>query len=194
MTRIFHTKVERGWPLLATDITDLTFFPIGSILMMDGNWQDGRGGWYICDGRATPYGNTPDLRDKFIKGTGSLAKTGGSNSLTAAMLPGHTHTVYTDATKDTARTANKSLAADSPCFQMDYRRIYTNNINGIITGTSQFTGGTDSGTSQDICATFHIDATHEHTGSANDDNSSTTDSNTNNLPMYYSVIYIKKCV
>ncbi|MDR2428662.1 MAG: hypothetical protein LBD62_02530 [Candidatus Margulisbacteria bacterium] len=109
MTRVLYTEVKSGERLVATDITDLTFFPTGAILMMDGDWTDGRGGWYICDGRDTPYGQTPDLRDKFIKGTGSAPKTGGSNALTADMLPKHTHSVYTDNTKNADRTTNKTL-------------------------------------------------------------------------------------
>jgi hypothetical protein len=81
--------------MLASDILDLTFFPVGSILMRDGGWTDGRGGWYICDGRATPYGNTPNLKDKFIRGGTTNGTTGGADSnsvtLTANNLPTHSH-------------------------------------------------------------------------------------------------------
>jgi hypothetical protein len=81
--------------MLASDILDLTFFPVGSILMMDGSWTDGRGGWYICDGRATPHGNTPNLKDKFIRGGTASGTTGGADSnsvtLTADNLPSHNH-------------------------------------------------------------------------------------------------------
>jgi hypothetical protein len=67
------------------------------IMLMDGSWQDGRGGWYICDGHSTPYGNTPDLRDKFIRGGTSAGSTGGTNSqsitLSTANLPSHSHAV-----------------------------------------------------------------------------------------------------
>ncbi|MDR1324110.1 MAG: hypothetical protein LBK68_06725 [Candidatus Margulisbacteria bacterium] len=95
MTRIFQTKVESGERLVATDITDLTFFPIGMILMMDGSWTDGRGGWYICDGRDTPHGKTPDLTDRFIRGGGSSAggTGGGSAFLSEANLPSHNHSL-----------------------------------------------------------------------------------------------------
>jgi hypothetical protein len=84
--------------MLASDILDLTFFPVGSILMMDGSWTDGRGGWYICDGRNTPHGQTPDLKDIFIRGGTSSGTTGGSNaslsiSLDASNLPSHKHNI-----------------------------------------------------------------------------------------------------
>ncbi|MDR1453381.1 MAG: hypothetical protein LBJ25_05350, partial [Candidatus Margulisbacteria bacterium] len=94
--------IARGQPMLASDILDLTFFPVGAILMMDGGWTDGRGGWYICDGKekTLPNGSrqrTPDLKDKFIRGGSSAGGVGGSDSvsanitLTAENLPGHGH-------------------------------------------------------------------------------------------------------
>jgi microcystin-dependent protein len=97
MTRALYAAVKSGERLVATDITDLTFFPVGSILMMDSGWTDGRGGWYICDGRNTPHGKTPDLKDKFIRGGTSSGAIGGSDTgsakvaLTAENLPAHSH-------------------------------------------------------------------------------------------------------
>lgn len=54
-------------------------------------------GWYLCDGT----NGTPDLRDRFIVGSGniySIDDTGGSNSvaLTVSQLPSHSHSA-TDA-------------------------------------------------------------------------------------------------
>jgi hypothetical protein len=108
MTRTLQTKVESGAPLVATDITDLTFFPVGSILMMDGSWTDGRGGWYICDGRNTPHGKTPNLLDRFICGGTSSGTLGGSNdaqsiTLSASNLPSHKHGI-----KDTTHNHDQS--------------------------------------------------------------------------------------
>jgi hypothetical protein len=87
--------IAKGERMLASDITDLTFFPVGSILMMDGNWTDGRGGWYICDGRSTPYGATPNLTDKFLRGGATAGGTGGSDKMTLqkSHLPPHSHVV-----------------------------------------------------------------------------------------------------
>ncbi|MDR1453328.1 MAG: hypothetical protein LBJ25_05085 [Candidatus Margulisbacteria bacterium] len=82
--------IEKGMPLLAQDMLDLTFFPVGAILMMDGSWTNGRGGWYICDGQ----NGTPDLRDKFLKGNGSETVAGANwLSLTASNLPAHSHSL-----------------------------------------------------------------------------------------------------
>jgi hypothetical protein len=94
MTRILHTEVKSGERLVATDITDLTFFPRGLILMMDGSWTDGRGGWYICDGRDTPHGKTPNLTNIFIRGGTTNGGTGGgSATLNEANLPSHNHSL-----------------------------------------------------------------------------------------------------
>jgi hypothetical protein len=80
--------------MLASDILDMVFFPIGMILMMDGSWTDGRGGWYICDGRDTPHGKTPNLADRFIRGGSSAGGTGGGSAfLSEANLPSHNHSL-----------------------------------------------------------------------------------------------------
>jgi hypothetical protein len=203
MTRIFQTKVESGERLVATDITDLTFFPVGSILMMDGGWTDGRGGWYICDGRekTLPDGSkvkTPDLQDKFIKGKGSLANAGGSNALTSAMLPKHTHGL----------SGNTTSAGDHK------HGLYVGNFyppSNNLTGGNQYfylsegVTGTDwtahkfSNIQPSTVVSHSIQSAGAHVHSlsgttAQNDNSVTTDSNTSNMPVYYSVIYIKKCV
>jgi hypothetical protein len=199
---MLSAKVESGERLVATDITDLTFFPIGSILMMDGSWTDGRGGWYICDGepRIVPNPNgdgniqikPPDLRDRFIKGTGSSPNTGGSNALTADMLPKHTHSIYTDKTKKSDRTVDKSLTGSFPGL---YRIVSTGSYSGIVTDTNTSGGNADGWADRQPLHKINIDTTHEHTGNANADNSVTDGAtNTSNMPAYYSLIYIRKCV
>ena len=50
-------------------------------------------GWHVCDGTD----NTPNLIDKFIKGSGtiSLGETGGNSEITLTVenLPEHTHSL-----------------------------------------------------------------------------------------------------
>jgi hypothetical protein len=91
--------VARGNRILISDIINLTFFPIGIILPMDGSWEDGRGGWYICDGqeKTLPNGSkrrTPNLINKFVCG-GTAGKTGGTDSVTLSVsnIPSHPHNV-----------------------------------------------------------------------------------------------------
>jgi microcystin-dependent protein len=167
MTRIFQTKVEAGQRMVATDITDLTFFPAGAILMMDGSWQDGRGGWYICDGRSTPYGHTPDLRDKFIKGQGSKVATGdGQMTLETKHLPAHKHSITDPGHAHTTKGNS---------------RVQVGNDNGVSYG--QNWGDNDCGnTSENV------------TGITETNNSAGGGQAFDVLPSYYSVIYIKKMV
>jgi hypothetical protein len=163
--------------------------PVGTILMFDGtDWQDNVTlvGWYKCDGA----NGTPDLRDKFIKGTGSLPSTGGSNALTAAMLPKHTHTIYTSATKNTARTADKSLTGSFPSM---YRLVTSDSHSQIVSISETSAGDADGWEGRQPMHKALIDATHNHTGGANNDNSSVGDSNASNMPLYYALIYIRRC-
>jgi hypothetical protein len=171
--------IARGEPLLASDMLDLTFFPIGTILMYDGtNWSNGRGGWYICDGA----NGTPDLRDKFIKGTGSLFNTGGSNTLTAAMLPKHIHSI--------SGTVSGG-GAHGHIIRTGYGKDDMN-----FGGNGTYIQDSDTGDGPHLkSGVITGDGEHSHTISATiaNDNSVTTDSNTSNMPLYYSLIYIRKC-
>jgi len=186
MTRILYHKVAQGERLLASDMLDLTFFPIGTILMYDGsNWTDGRGGWYICNASNKALGRTPDLSDKFIKGNGTTAKEGGSTALTSEKLPKHTHGVTINATTN--------LNGSFPAI---HTQSYTGeqNTSGIARSSNvSLVSAANGGQSPYGGVQFSIYADHNHTGSASNDNSSTSDSNTSNMPSYYSVIYIRKC-
>jgi hypothetical protein len=92
MTRILQTKVETGARLVAKDITNLTFFPVGSILMFSyAAWQSAdaefKAQWRICDGSA----GTVNLVNRFPRGTNSsTGQTGGTD---IAQVPYHTHGV-----------------------------------------------------------------------------------------------------
>lgn len=66
--------------------------PCGSIIMWGGNISQIPTGWYLCDGT----NNTPDLRDKFIRGSSGTSDhltSGGADqvTLTVNQLPAHTH-------------------------------------------------------------------------------------------------------
>ena len=71
-------------------LSDSSLFVTGMIMMYNGS--SAPSGWAICNGS----NGTPDLRDRFIVGTGSsysLGNTGGANSvtLTVNQIPSHTH-------------------------------------------------------------------------------------------------------
>jgi hypothetical protein len=80
----------------ASDMTDLVFFPVGTILLYcppKGTvWKNDKTlpGWYLCDGTH----GTPDLRNKFIRGATAAGAVGGQNDIIidADYLPAHKHT------------------------------------------------------------------------------------------------------
>jgi hypothetical protein len=190
--------IEKGAPLLASDMLDLTFFPIGTILMYDGtNWVNGRGGWYICDGQ----NGTPDLRDRFIKCRGSAPDIDGSNALTSAMLPQHTHGLSGGNAASGGSHGHefyggirRSHIYTDPAGQDKY--ILWNRWYADV----DFTGASAHGDSEilvKLTATHAVQqgGAHTHSLSGSTDNNSGlagAAANYNNMPSYYSVIYIKK--
>ena len=77
---------------IKTNITALQdAMPIGSIIMFNGKAEEIPSGWAICDGT----NGTPNLIDKFIKGSNIAGSTGGASQVTlsVAQLPPHRHKV-----------------------------------------------------------------------------------------------------
>ena len=61
---------------------------VGSIMMWSGAIADIPTGWQLCDGS----GNSPDLRDRFVVGSGSTYPVGSTGGSADSALPSHTHT------------------------------------------------------------------------------------------------------
>lgn len=77
---------------IKTNITALQdAMPIGSIIMFNGKAEEIPSGWAICDGT----NGTPNLINKFIKGSNIAGSTGGASQVTlsVAQLPPHKHKV-----------------------------------------------------------------------------------------------------
>lgn len=92
---------------------ELFLVPSGFIGMWSGSKIPD--GWYLCDGT----NGTPDLRDRFIVGSGniySIDDTGGSDSvaLTVSQLPSHSHSM-TDAGKH-SHTLNSISTLDGSYY------------------------------------------------------------------------------
>lgn len=77
---------------IKTNITALQdAMPVGSIIMFNGKAEEIPSGWAICNGE----NGTPNLMDKFIKGSNIAGSTGGASQVTlsVAQLPPHRHKV-----------------------------------------------------------------------------------------------------
>lgn len=157
--------------------------PVGGICMYDGLIADLTDNWKVCDGT----NGTPDLRDKFIVGSGTtyaLGATGGSKDL---IVPSHTHT---------ASFTGSALAAhghtvNDPTHSHTWG---TNNQTQNAVGTGNLGGGATGGAQTSAASTgISINSASAGTPSGTVTVNSTGSSATNaNLPPYYALIYIKR--
>jgi hypothetical protein len=90
--------IKTGERLVATDITDLTFFPKGTILTFSSEaWSatsaEFKKVWKVCDGQ----NGTPNLIDRFLRGGAASDFTTGGGADSVALvkenLPKHGHTI-----------------------------------------------------------------------------------------------------
>jgi hypothetical protein len=175
MTRILQTKVETGARLVAKDITNLTFFPVGSILLFSyAAWQSAdaefKTQWHICDGT----GGTVNLVDRFPRGTNSTTgQTGGTD---VAQLPKHDHTFTgkqaTGSLDRTASVAGIPIGAANGVFSGS----------GIYPTTGIARGNTTANAAQNIKFAMTPEGSVNETGSGSADN----------RPAFTSVIFIQK--
>lgn len=135
-------------------------FKTGMILLWSGSIETIPAGWALCNGTA----GTPDLRDRFIVGSGGaygVGSTGGTTThshtisvagtaLDVSQIPPHTHTIWRG--KAVTNTSTSGIGGDNMSFD----------------GTSSSTG---SG------------ATHTHGASSNV---------VDNRPPYFALAYIRK--
>lgn len=100
MKAVDAPMVRKSFPKLI--LTKETYKPLTLIRVYAGLTADIPAGWQLADGT----NSTPNLKDKFVVGSGNLyglGSSGGSTTITANNLPTHTHP-YND--KDTTYTAN----------------------------------------------------------------------------------------
>ena len=168
-----RTQLELGTAAQA-NVGDLAL-PRGIITMWSGSNASIPAGWALCNGS----NGTPDLRNRFIVGSGSSYVTGnkggansvtptgsininglsvGATTLSAAQMPSHNHT---------------SISHDAGATGW-HNSMYRNSSGRTGTGVSTSTGGNGS-------------HSHSMSGSA-----SFTGATTENRPLYYAIAYIMK--
>lgn len=183
--------IAKGQQMLASDILSLNFLPIGTILMYDGiGWMDNTTipGWYKCDGD----NNTPNLINKFIRGALSAGDTGGADNvkLTTNYLPQHSHP-NTVENGTLAVNANNNLTGT--LGTLDDREFVAT---GVFSHTSNTSGGDGNGKGCRVA----INVNHGHAlsgkisiSNANAGQPEGTITAVPTIPVYYTLIYIRKC-
>ncbi len=127
-------------------------FPVGTILMWYGTEANVPAGWAICDGRTLLGYLTPDLRGRFVLGSGAgsglTTRTAGQRggvetvTLTQTQIPSHNHTGTTNSDGLHNHTASSSTEGS---HQHEYEDAYFAEDNG--TGQNVF--GTSAGNDGD---------------------------------------------
>lgn len=72
---------------ISTAKTVRAAFPVGGIVMWSGSIATIPSGWFLCDGT----NGTPDLRDRFVIGSGLLYAVGATGGSKDAIVVSHTH-------------------------------------------------------------------------------------------------------
>lgn len=163
--------------------------PVGGIIMYSGLAADLTANWKICDGTA----GTPDLRDKFIVGSGSayaLAATGGSKD---AIVVSHSHTLSGNTSTE---SATHSHAVSDPGHSHtggEYGGV-NNFAPGGLGTQARFAGApgafsTDSATTGITLGTESATHTHALSGSTSTAGAAATNAN---LPPYYALAFIQR--
>ena len=117
--------------------------PVGGIIMWSGSSVPA--GWALCNGQTSNGVRTPDLRNRFIVGSGgnySIGQTGGSDSVTlnANQIPSHSHLYAGDDMVDRIGDSNYKAWDNVVSRPGNYDASSTGSGGGTIYRTSA-TGG-----------------------------------------------------
>jgi microcystin-dependent protein len=177
-------------PVTATQGTLNNPFPVGGIIMWSG--ASVPSGWFLCDGT----NGTPNLRDRFIVGSGATYATGATGgastvTLSAANLPAHSHSF-----SGTTGTMNSNWAHSHSVSDPGHSHssLYRTSGGGADGGYADswkgttWTGTSASGTGIWINAT-DTNHTHNFSGTTSSYGSGTAFSN---LPPYFALAFIMK--
>ena len=157
--------------------------PTGGIIIWSGAANAIPSGWLLCNGS----NGTPDLRNRFVVGAGSTYSVGDTGGSADATLPTHTHSITVASRSLTGTFAARRSSSASTNI------IGRNNISGIVSNDEG--GGAEVARAPDLLISearadvYTINATHDHTATAESSGTSATNAN---LPPYYALCYIMK--
>jgi microcystin-dependent protein len=177
------------------------YVPRGGIILYSGSTLAIPTGWVLCNGT----NSTPDLRNRFVVGAGSLyavGDTGGSSyvALSTANLPAHTHSSGTlgGSTNSAGSHTHSGTTNTTGSHTHGVLTYYDANANGNRVATAYANGGTRAYTEAagDHSHTLSINSNgaHTHTVDVNSGNTGSKGSGTTheNRPPYYALAYIMK--
>jgi hypothetical protein len=141
-------------------------FPTGGIVMWSGAINTIPSGWALCDGT----NNTPDLRNRFVIGAGSVYPVATQGGSADSIVVGHTHTASSTSTVTDPSHTHNAIAGffggSGTHFGGGFANNYTETTESATTGISVATTTTVSNTG--------VSGTNA------------------NLPPYYALAYIMK--
>ncbi len=176
----------------SSTITGYGTIPVGGIIMWSGSTVPT--GWALCDGTTSNGQVTPDLRGRFIVGSGTptsnsltsrtIGTSGGSetHTISVSQLPVHNHTFTATAQSAGAHTH-------------DYKDIYyAENGGDTVNNNTNYRG---SGRTDDDNEFYQFDRTTTSNGAHTHTVSGTTDStgsgnSVNHLPPFYALAFIMR--
>ena len=169
-------------------------FVTGMIMMFSGTTAPT--GWVLCDNStAAQAANAPDLRDRFIVGTGNnynLNATGGSAN---AVLVAHSHGAGTYSAQSNGNH-NHSVGSGADQFQTQDSSDGNNVSNAHSSGDpdqGDFDEGSATNTNSNGSHSHTINGSSATVGKDNTGADSTSQAGTNaNLPPYYALAFIMK--
>lgn len=178
-TTVNGTAVNGSTITASTAFVGPGTIPLGGIIMWSGTTPPT--GWALCNGQSSNGQQTPDLRGRFILGSGSrsIGQSGGeeNHTLTTAELPGHTHPV------DPPNTRSSTDGSHTHASNVD--RSAGSASGTLARGVSSYDGykyiGNETGD-------------HTHTMDIASFTSGSTGSGTahNNMPPYYVLAFIMR--
>lgn len=170
-TPIGATTASTGRFTTLTATGQVSFLPLGTIVLWYGASNDIPTGWRLCNGT----GGTPDLRGMFIVGAGGSYSPNNTGGTANAIVVSHTHPATSSVTDPGHRHTITRTSLQIPSNGLS--GVYPYDIGGG--GTASNAGVADNQTGISVSTTI----------------STTGDSGTNaNLPPYYALCYIMRNV
>jgi len=178
-----------GWGALggpgSGTTTFVDTFPIGAIAMWSGSAGDIPEGWQLCDGT----NGSPDMRDRFIVGAGSLYSIGDTGGSKDAVVVEHTHTGNTSNAGSHSHGGNTSNNGNHTHGRVPGRFGDTDRGSFSSNYSVDSDGRTDNAGRHSHNISTNNTGSHTHSVSVSSTGVSGVDKN---LPPYYAVAYIIK--